>query len=166
MIIAPRAWVSEFRGRKAAEDLPGAVEVLSAAHSRGDLLAQVELAILGRHAGLTHEEADSMVESAHSQAPEDDSELHFAVFQAYDLYLGVCEPEEKPARAFEHLVACASFSTNPMDAFAVATTSSTGGRWSRAIFPRREGGTSEREISGIWRPNTRLASSGHCNDAI
>ncbi len=115
-----RTWHSTFRDVRRSGDISAAVGIARAAAQAGDPLALVELAIAGQHADLEPDEADQIVERVHLEANIDDYELQFALYQAYELYLGLCSPEQKPRRSFEHLVNCATHSPNSLDSFAVA----------------------------------------------
>lgn len=115
-----RGWLIAYSECRHSGDIPSALHQLEAPRRAGDLLAEVEFALLGRDAGLTHDEVGAIVDRVHECAPGEDSDLHFALYRAYERLLGLCEPEQMYVRAFDHLVLAATHSDNPMDAFAVA----------------------------------------------
>jgi TPR repeat protein len=84
-----------------------AIGLARKAAARGSLAARVRLARFGESAGISHEEADRIIDQAEVDIEDHDATAHWALWGAYDLLLGSCEYEERSRRALAHLEAFA-----------------------------------------------------------
>jgi TPR repeat protein len=121
-----RTWVPSFRELRRTKNFAAAVRVLEGPRRCNDLLAELEFALLGKDAGLDFENVGRIVDRVHDIAPDADREVHFALYRAYERLLGLCTPEERYSRAFQHLVLTATHSDDPADSYAVAMNYESG----------------------------------------
>ncbi len=103
-----------------------AIELTKRIAERGDLAAKVRLAMFGAEVGISHEQADLVVEEASLAAANEDETLHWVLRGAYDLGLGTCACEEKSRRVLKHLEMFAQASGSSMAVIAVARIYASG----------------------------------------
>jgi TPR repeat protein len=103
-----------------------AIKMTRKAAARGSLAAKVRLARFGESAGISHEEADRIVDQVEVEIREDDATAHWALWGAYDLLLGSCEYEERSRRCLAHLEAFARITGDPQAVFAVGVNYANG----------------------------------------
>jgi TPR repeat protein len=113
------AWRDQYIELKQRKQADEAIALLHTEAKRGDLAAKVELAIVGEAAGISHAEADRIIDEAAKTVPNDDAETHWGLYKAYELMLGSIPPETMAAASFNHLLKVAELTNRPVPALAV-----------------------------------------------
>jgi TPR repeat protein len=109
--------VVELRVAKRDKD---AVELLRGLVAEGDLGARVAMARSWEAAGLARDEADRIVDTAHTAVRPDDVVAHLELYGAYAQGLGAVGYDVQARRSFEHLATAAEHNAGPNYSLKVA----------------------------------------------
>lgn len=98
-------WQNEVVELQSAKRFQEALELIRTAVREGDVAAHVMLARLADEAGLSRSDANRLIDYAEAKMDPDDAQVHWQLYRVYDLgLLGTIPYEEKPVRAFMHLL--------------------------------------------------------------
>ena len=97
-----------------------AIALVRTLAAQGNLAAKVRLARFGEEAGLSRPDSDEIVDQADRECSDDDPDVHWVLYGAYEVGLGTCDYEERSRRALKHLKSFAVLTGDPTAAHAVA----------------------------------------------
>ena len=113
-------WRHEYYRLSVAGQHQEAEALVRQAIAEGHMSAQAMLAKMWTRTGMTPEEANRLIDYVERNMDTADIETHLELSTAYEMYMGLCPPEEKPARRFSHLVKAAELGAGAIHSLAVA----------------------------------------------